>query len=69
MIVAAALILAGAGSLALTAWELRKAPEGFEDDHGFHIVHQDRGSRRGRAKAASITTAKHAPLRIRHVFL
>lgn len=40
MIVAVALLLAGAGaSLALIARELRKAPEGYEDDHGFHIVH------------------------------
>ena len=38
MIVAAALFLAGAGSLALIARELRKAPEGYEDDHGFHTV-------------------------------
>ena len=29
------------GSLALIARELRKAPEGYEDDHGFHTVHQD----------------------------
>jgi hypothetical protein len=36
MIVAAALLLAGAGSLAFIARELRKAPEGYEDDHGFH---------------------------------
>jgi hypothetical protein len=41
MIVAAAFLLAGAGSLALIARELRKAPEGYEDDHGFHTVHQD----------------------------
>ena len=41
MIVAAAFLLAGAGSLALIARELRKAPEGYEDDHGFHAVHQE----------------------------
>ena len=35
------------GSLALIARELRKAPEGYEDDHGFHTVHQDTGARRG----------------------
>jgi hypothetical protein len=39
----AAFLLAGAGSLALIARELRKAPEGYEDDHGFHTVHQDTG--------------------------
>ena len=69
MIVAAALLLAGAGSLALIARELRKAPEGYEDDDGFHTVHQDKGGMRGWAKTASSTTAKHAPLQIRHVFL
>ena len=50
MIVAAALLLAGAGSLALIARELRKAPEGYEDDHGFHTVHQETG---GQVKAKS----------------
>jgi hypothetical protein len=50
MIVAAAFLLAGAGSLALIARELRKAPEGYEDDHGFHTVHQDTG---GQVKAKS----------------
>ena len=43
MIVAAAFLLAGAGSLTLIARELCKAPEGYEDDHGFHTVHQDKG--------------------------
>ena len=43
MIVAAALLLAGAGSLALITRELRKSPEGYEDDNGFHTVHQDMG--------------------------
>ncbi|HEY1578214.1 MAG TPA: hypothetical protein VGF82_14185 [Terracidiphilus sp.] len=38
MIAAAAFLLAGAGSLLLIAQELRKAPEGYEDDHGFHAV-------------------------------
>ncbi len=50
MIVAAAFLLAGAGSLALIARELRKAPEGYEDDNGFHTVHQDTG---GQVKAKS----------------
>ena len=27
----------GVGSLALIVRELRKAPEGYEDEHGFHI--------------------------------
>jgi hypothetical protein len=41
MIVAAAFLLAGAGSLGLIARELRNAPEGYEDHNGFHTVHQD----------------------------
>jgi len=28
----------GVGSLALIFRELRRAPEGYEDEHGFHIV-------------------------------
>ena len=27
----------GVGSLALIVRELRQAPEGYEDEHGFHI--------------------------------
>ncbi len=50
MVLAEAFLLAGAGSLALIARELRKASEGYEDDHGFHTVHQDRG---GQVKAKS----------------
>ncbi len=37
MIIAAGLLLA-AGSLALIIRELRKASEGYEDEHGFYIV-------------------------------
>jgi hypothetical protein len=39
MIVAAGLLVAGMGSLALIIRELRNAPEGYEDDeHGFYTV-------------------------------
>ncbi len=38
MIVAASFLVAAAGSLALIIRELRKAPEGYEDEHGLHTV-------------------------------
>jgi hypothetical protein len=46
MIVAAGLLVAGIGSLALIVRALCKAPEGYEDEHGFHIV-RDKAVRRG----------------------
>ena len=38
MLVTAGLLVAGIGSLALILRELRKAPEGYEDEYGFRIV-------------------------------
>ena len=38
MLVTASLLVAGIGSLALIARELREAPEGYEDEHGFRVV-------------------------------
>jgi hypothetical protein len=38
MILAARLVVAGVGSLALIIRQLRKAPEGYEDQLGFHFV-------------------------------
>jgi hypothetical protein len=40
MIIAAGLFVAEVVSLALIIRELRKAPEGYEDEHGFYIVHK-----------------------------
>ena len=38
VIVAACLLVAGMGSLALVILELREAPEGYDDEHGFHAT-------------------------------
>ena len=38
MIVAAGLLVTGMGSLALVILALHKAPEGYEDERGFHAV-------------------------------
>jgi len=38
MLVTASLLVAGIGSMALILRELRKAPEGYEDEHGFRVV-------------------------------
>ena len=38
MILAAGLLVTGMGSLALIILELRKAPQGYEDERGFHTV-------------------------------
>ena len=38
MIPAAGLLVAGVGFIALIIRELRKAPEAYEDEHGFYTV-------------------------------
>jgi len=38
VIVAAGLFVAEMASLASVVFELRKAPEGYEDEHGFHAI-------------------------------
>jgi hypothetical protein len=37
------IFLALLSAVGVTAWELRHAPEGFEDEFGFHFVHRDAG--------------------------
>jgi hypothetical protein len=38
MFVAVRLLAAGLGTLTLIIEELRNAPEGYEDEHGFHML-------------------------------
>jgi hypothetical protein len=72
MIVAACFFVAGVGcSLALIIRELRKAPEGYEDEHGFHTVRNGAvkygvpDSMKARRTRSSLNWAMHRTLRIK----
>ena len=60
VIVAACLLVAGIDSLALVILELRGAPEGYEDEHGFHATG---GSRmRNTCRARSFRALQSKPV-------
>jgi hypothetical protein len=72
MIVAACFFVAGVGcSLALIIRELRKAPEGYEDEHGFHTVRNGAvkygvpDSMKARRTRSSLNWTMHRTLRIK----
>ena len=72
MIIAAGFVVAGVGcSLALIIRELRKAPEGYEDEHGFNTVcngavkYGAPDSTKARRTRSSLNWAMHRTLRIK----
>jgi hypothetical protein len=72
MIVAAGFFVAGVGcSLALIILVLRKAPEGYEDEHGFHTVGNGAvkygvpDAMEARRTRTSLNWAMHRTLRIK----
>jgi hypothetical protein len=72
MILAAGFVVAGVGcSLALIIRALRKAPEGYEDEHGFHTVgngavkYRVPHSMKARRTRSILNWAMHRALRIK----
>jgi hypothetical protein len=45
--------LAGLGALGFVVYQLRKAPEGYEDERGFHFINRTPGSKVMRSPKAS----------------
>jgi hypothetical protein len=71
MIGAAGFFVAGVGcSLAVIILELRNAPEGYEDEHGFHAIRNDAvkypipDSMKARRTRSSLNRAMHRTLRV-----
>jgi hypothetical protein len=62
MILAAGLLMVGVSSLALIARELRKAPEGYEDEHGFQIVSRGTAGS-GVSKTRRTRSSRHRAMR------
>jgi hypothetical protein len=62
MIIAVGLFVAGVVSFALVIRELRKAPEGYEDEHGFYTVHK--GAVENRLPDTRIKKASRTPGRL-----
>ncbi|TMP93811.1 MAG: hypothetical protein E6L07_09935 [Verrucomicrobia bacterium] len=70
MLVIAGLLVGGIGSLMLIVRELRKAPEAYEDEHGFHIV-SEKAVRSGvpgsvTTKTRGTRSSRHRPMERAH---
>ena len=64
MLLVLAILAAVTGALIVVARQLHKAPVGYEDEQGFHIVHRVRGSairrhpKPGEVTAGSLKSAR-----------
>jgi hypothetical protein len=53
--------LAGLGALGFVVYQLRKAPEGYEDERGFHVITRAPGSKVMRSpKAPNLASLRSA---------